>query len=106
MTASSFNRRVLLRAGVAAPFISLGGVAKAQVPEPSPKTRMRQAPGFYRLRVGEYVVTMVSDGQLSLPFQALGANVPEATLLSYLKSIRQAADRQRGHLNLTLIDTG
>lgn len=106
MTASSFNRRVLLRAGMAAPFISLAGVAKAQVPEPSPKARMRQAPGFYRLRVGEYVVTMVSDGQLGLPTPLLAANVPEATLRSYLKTVRQGGDMQRGHLNLALIDTG
>jgi glyoxylase-like metal-dependent hydrolase (beta-lactamase superfamily II) len=106
MTASSFSRRFLLRAGAAAPFISVAGSAAAQVPEPQPQARARQAPGFYRFRVGDYLVTMVSDGQLSLPTPTLAANVPEATLRSYLKTIRQGGDMQRGHLNLTLIDTG
>ena len=106
MTAFSFSRRFLLRAGAAAPFISVAGSATAQVPEPQPEARARQAPGFYRFRVGDYLVTMVSDGQLSLPAATLAANVPEATLRSYLKTIRQGGDMQRGHLNLTLIDTG
>jgi len=106
MTAHSFSRRTLLRAGAAAPLISLAGPAAAQAPEPRTSPRLRQSPGFYRFRLGDYVVTMVSDGQVELPAPTLAANVPEATLRSFLKSIRQAAEIQRGHLNLTLIDTG
>jgi glyoxylase-like metal-dependent hydrolase (beta-lactamase superfamily II) len=106
MTASSFSRRLLLRAGAAAPFISLAGPAAAQAPELQENRQARQAPGFYRFRLGDYLVTMVSDGQLSLPTTTLAANVPEATLRSYLKTIRHGGDMQRGHLNLTLIDTG
>lgn len=105
MSAHSFSRRSLLRAGVAAPVMSLG-TAAARAQEPAEAAPGRQAPGFYRLRLGAFLVTMVSDGQLSLPAPTLAANVPEATLRSYLKSIRQAADTQRAHLNLTLIDTG
>lgn len=106
MTASSFSRRSLLRAGAAVPFISLAGSAAAQAPEPQQNPLARQAPGFYRFRIGDYLVTMVSDGQLSLPTPTLAANVPEATLRSYLKTIRHGGDMQRSHLNLTLIDTG
>jgi len=105
MSAYSFSRRSLLRAGAAAPVLSFG-TAAAQAQEPAEPAPARQAPGFYRLRLGAFLLTMVSDGQLSLPAATLAANVPEATLRSYLKSIRQAADMQRGHLNLALIDTG
>jgi len=106
MTATTFSRRALLRAGAAAPLISLAGLAAAPTNAPAETADKTQAPGFYRLRLGDYLVTMVSDGQLSLPTPTLAANVPEATLRSYLKTIRQASDMQRGHLNLTLIDTG
>jgi len=106
MTASLFSRRSLLCAGAAAPLVSLAGAAAAQAPEMQTRPQLRQAPGFYRFRLGKHLVTMVSDGQLSLPAPTLAANVPEATLRSYLKTIRQGADTQRGHLNLTLIDTG
>ncbi|MFW6024379.1 MAG: MBL fold metallo-hydrolase [Dichotomicrobium sp.] len=106
MTAISLSRRALLRAGTAAPLASFAGGAAAQTTEQPSGKKRSQAPGFFRLTVGDYLVTMVSDGQLSLPARMLAANVPEAKLRSYLKSIRQAADMQRGHLNLTLIDTG
>lgn len=106
MTAFSFSRRFVLRAGAAAPIISVAGSAAAQTAEPQRGEKTRQAPGFFRFKLGEYLVTMVSDGQLSLPTPTLAANVPEATLRSYLKAVRQSADMQRGHLNLTLIDTG
>ncbi|RIA56096.1 MBL fold metallo-hydrolase [Dichotomicrobium thermohalophilum] len=106
MTASSFSRRSLLRVAAAAPLVSVASSAAAQAPELQKGPQARQAPGFYRFRLGDYLVTIVSDGQLSLPTPTLAANVPEATLRSYLKTIRQGADMQRGHLNLTLIDTG
>jgi len=105
MTVSRFTRRALLRAGLATPLLSLPGVAGALAATPAETTRA-QAPGFFRLALGDYLITIVSDGELSLPTATLAANVPEATLRSYLKSIRQAGDTQRGHLNLTLIDTG
>jgi len=105
MTASIFSRRTVLRAGTAAPLLALAGGARAQAPEPT-LAGPDQAPGFYRFMLGDYRITMVSDGQLALPTPRLAANVPEATLRSYLKTIRQAADTQRGHLNLTLIETG
>jgi len=105
MTASPFSRRFLLGAGVVAPFISLARGAVAQAPEPRQNPKLAQTPGFYRFRLGNHVVTMLSDGQLSLPTTTLASNVPEATLRSYLKTVRQSGDMQRGHLNLTLIDT-
>jgi len=106
MSSSSFSRRTLLRAGAALPVATLGIDAFAQTSSPPPTSRRAQAPGFFRLALGDIRITMVSDGQLSLPARTLAANVPEATLRSYLKSIRHAGDTLRGHLNLTLIDTG
>lgn len=107
MTAFSLSRRALLRAGTAAPLVSFAGGAAAQTAGDAASGKSKaQAPGYFRLGLGDYLVTMVSDGQLSLTAPMLAANVPEAKLRSYLKSIRQGADMQRGHLNLTLIDTG
>jgi glyoxylase-like metal-dependent hydrolase (beta-lactamase superfamily II) len=106
MSISSFSRRTLLRAGAALPLAAIAGGAAAQTATPVSSSSATQAPGFFRLALGGIRITMVSDGQLALPPQALAANVPEATLLSYLKSIRLPAGMQRGHLNLTLIDTG
>ncbi len=106
MPGSFVSRRALLRAGALSPFVALPGAAFAQNLPEIGSARTRQAPGFFRLKVGEYLVTMVSDGQLGLPATALAANVPEPTLRSYLRSLRLGADIQRAHLNLSLIDTG
>lgn len=106
MTGSFLTRRAMLRAGAVLPLTTLAGSAAAQTAAPVPAGRGAQAPGFFRLALGDIRITMVSDGQLSLPAEVFGANVPEATLRSYLKSVRLAADMQRAHMNLTLIDTG
>lgn len=105
MTASRFTRRALLRGGAACSTLTFVGTDSA-LAATAPEGRRQQTPGFFRLALGDYLITILSDGQLSLPTARLAANVPEATLRSYLKSIRQAGDMQRGHLNLTLIDTG
>jgi glyoxylase-like metal-dependent hydrolase (beta-lactamase superfamily II) len=60
------DRRTLLATGLAAPVLLTGmaGEATAQAPAPPPPT---QAPGFYRFRVGQHVLTMVHDGQAIRP---------------------------------------
>lgn len=57
------NRRALLGTGLAAPALLSATGARAQAPSPAPAPMPAQAPGFYRFRVGDAVVTMVYDGQ-------------------------------------------
>jgi glyoxylase-like metal-dependent hydrolase (beta-lactamase superfamily II) len=61
------DRRTLLATGLAAPALLTGmaGEAAAQA-APAPPTPT-QAPGFYRFRVGQHVMTMVHDGQAIRP---------------------------------------
>jgi len=106
MLASRCNRRALLRAGAALPLLPLANSPAAHATEAFVAENTRQAPGFYRFKLGDFLVTMVSDGHLNLPATTLASNVPEATLRSYLKSVRLTEDTQRAHMNLTLIETG
>jgi len=61
-------RRTLLGTGLAAP--ALLATAQAQAPVPSqavPPAPVSQAPGYYRFRVGQSLLTMVHDGQAIRP---------------------------------------
>ena len=53
----SLQRRRLLAAAAATPLLSFqpAGAQQAQTPA--------QAPGFYRFRVGHFLVTAITDGQ-------------------------------------------
>lgn len=106
MSGLFLSRRSILCAAASLPLVATADGAQAQTNATLKGATVGQAPGFVRFRVGDYVLTMLSDGQLSLPARTLGANVPEATLRSYLKSVRLGSETQRAHLNLTLIDTG
>ncbi|MFH5924423.1 MBL fold metallo-hydrolase [Roseomonas xinghualingensis] len=59
------DRRVLLATALAAPAVmaGLGGEAVAQAPAQPPQPTPTQAPGFYRFRIGQHLMTMVHDGQ-------------------------------------------
>lgn len=61
------DRRALLAAGLAAPALLRNGEAAAQAPAAAPAPAPPQAPGYYRFRVGQSVMTMVHDGQAIRP---------------------------------------
>ena len=51
------RRRSMLAAAAAAPFLASPPVRAQQAQAPA------QAPGFYRFRVGRFLVTTITDGQ-------------------------------------------
>ncbi|WP_043829366.1 MBL fold metallo-hydrolase [Muricoccus aerilatus] len=64
------DRRTLLATGLAAPALLSTAWAQSAAPAPAPAPAglaPTQAPGFYRFRVGQSLVTMVHDGQAVRP---------------------------------------
>lgn len=108
MSLSPFSRREMLRAGGAGALMAAlglplipGGVALAKG-DPVGK----QAPGYFRFKLGEYEISIISDGNIYLPTNLLAKNVPEAQLKAFLKSRFLPPDQHMSHLNLCLINTG
>jgi glyoxylase-like metal-dependent hydrolase (beta-lactamase superfamily II) len=94
------------RAAVAAALTLASGTAlvptTAQAAAPQVKT---QAPGYYRLMLGDFEITALSDGTLELPLDKLLTNVKPAQVekafaRAYLKSPVE------GSFNAFLINTG
>jgi glyoxylase-like metal-dependent hydrolase (beta-lactamase superfamily II) len=107
--ADALSRRLLLTAAAAAPLATAIG---ASLPRPSlaaaplPDT---QAPGFYRFKVGAYVVTTVNDGQFARPNPAEGfvRNAsPEAMLPTDALTIPITYTLVNTGSRLVMFDTG
>jgi glyoxylase-like metal-dependent hydrolase (beta-lactamase superfamily II) len=93
--------RLLLRAGSAALALSLAAVT-AQAAAPLAKG---QAPGYYRMMLGDFEVTVLSDGTASLPVakfltRTTPARIDKALARSFLK------DPVETSVNAFLINTG
>lgn len=72
-----------------------------------------QAPGFYRRRFGDVVVTAINDGVIDLPLAAMRGIEPEAAADLLQQSFRAPAPRSsvnaflvQGNGSTVLIDTG
>ena len=103
---SPFSRRDMLKAGGAAaamaaatPLVSRPAVAKAD-------KQTSQVPGFYRFDVGDFELTVVSDGNITLPTALEATNVPEAELKAYLEANYLDPDMVYSQMNVCLINTG
>src|SRR5687767_5558538 len=73
------RRTILASAPAAAAAATLGGpaMAQAQTPATGPMASgTRQAPGFYRYKVGDIEVTAVFDGFAARPLQNFVRDVP------------------------------
>ena len=91
----------LLGAGIAlAPVTSLVSVANAAAP--MAKT---QAPGFYRMMLGDFEVTAISDGTVKLPMKDLLTNTTPAKVDAALKRAAIAYPVETS-VNAYLINTG
>ena len=91
----------LLGAGLAfAPAASL--VATAYAAAPMAKT---QAPGFYRMMLGDFEVTAISDGTVKLPMKDLLTNTTPAKVDAALKRAAIAYPVETS-VNAYLINTG
>ena len=91
----------LLGAGIAlAPVASLVSIAHAAAP--MAKT---QAPGFYRMMLGDFEVTAISDGTVKLPMKDLLTNTTPARVDAALKRAAIAYPVETS-VNAYLINTG
>lgn len=67
----------------------------------------RQAPGFYRYKVGEIEMTTVNDGVSAMPIEdGFVRNVPKAEVNAFLKSTFRAPDVYAGPYNPVLVNNG
>jgi glyoxylase-like metal-dependent hydrolase (beta-lactamase superfamily II) len=82
------ERRIMLAAGLAAPALLTTRGAEAQTAQPAPAAT--QAPGFYRFKVGQHLVTVVYDGQATRPNPTEGL-VRNATPAEVAASMRAQA---------------
>ncbi len=71
------------------------------------ETPLVQAPGFFRFRMGDLTLTVVSDGVAILPSTRwLGVNVPEAELLAELEAWHIADGPISVQLNTLMVEGG
>src|SRR5947209_13747893 len=99
------TRRRLLKgsaAAGAAALIAPAGAALANAPISG-----KQAPGYYRLKVGDYEVTLLNDGARSFPMpDTFVTNVPKEQALAAAEAAYMPQGMVTVPFNPTLINTG
>lgn len=99
------TRRQVLRDGT----VALGSAAMASRlanAESAASKSSGQNAGFYRLKIGAFTVTVLSDGFFTLPSTLLATNLAEAELKEFVKANHLGADTFRAQMNVVLVDTG
>ena len=94
--------RVALMAACTATTLGLGAVSTAHAAAPMAKT---SAPGFYRMMLGDFEVTALSDGTVNLPVDMLLTNTTPAKVNKALARSFQSASLETS-VNGYLINTG
>lgn len=103
---SPFSRRDMLKAGGAASVLAAGG---ALVPAPAlaaADKKGTQVPGYYRFKLGDFEITVLSDGAYALPTALLGTNVTIAEVQAFLAANYLNPHERLSHVNIPLINTG
>ena len=96
----TISRRTLLAGAAAVPLAPLA--ASAAVPLSG-----KQVPGFYRIKLGDYEVTLLHDGALSFPLPpTFVTNVPPDQALAAAADAFMPAGKVTVPFNPTLINTG
>ncbi|MDW8444670.1 MAG: MBL fold metallo-hydrolase [Acetobacteraceae bacterium] len=100
------ERRDLLAASTAA-LAAPALAAAAAAPQPPPMAG-RQAPGFYRLRVGDYEVTVINDGVAyrDNPGEGFVRNASRAEVEAALQRAFLPVNRLENTYNITVLNTG
>lgn len=78
---------------------SPGGSAEAEPTRP-------KAPGFYRMPLGDFEITALSDGTISLPFDTLLLNLRPGELDELLDRSFEASSSVETSINAFLVNTG
>ena len=78
-----------------------GGGAQARAPVSN-----SQVPGFYRLSLGQFQLTVVSDGMLAFPAEVVWQEAPKAERDAVLASDFQPTDKSTFQVNVLAVNTG
>ncbi len=105
MSDANVSRRGLLR-GTGALGAAAGLCALGAAPAVRAEDENEQAPGFYRFRHGDWLVTVLSDGNLLAPPRNFAVNAAPGELEKLLDATAQPRDRAVVQMNVTLVDTG
>jgi glyoxylase-like metal-dependent hydrolase (beta-lactamase superfamily II) len=96
------NRRdFLLTSGVTALAASIPSGLAARAPMAT-----TQAPGYYRFGIGQFQVTMVSDGRFTLPPEGVFPKAPADERNAMLSADFQAPDKLIVQTNALMVNTG
>lgn len=106
----AFSRRSMLAApSLVLPPALLGGTLPAPAAaQATPVQAPGQAPGFYRFRLGEYVVTVINDGtaRRANPGRGLARNASEAEVEAALRERFLPTTHFDNTFNFTVLQTG
>jgi glyoxylase-like metal-dependent hydrolase (beta-lactamase superfamily II) len=97
-----FFRTALMTALVAAACIPLSPIERADAAAPMAKT---SAPGYYRLMLGNFEITALSDGTVDLPMDKLLMNITPAAVDKDLAASFEKSPLESS-VNTYLINTG
>jgi len=94
--------KTLYRSGIVAIAVTSLSIASAFASAPFAKT---SGPGFYRVMLGDFEVTALSDGTVQLPVDKLLTNISPADIAKGLKKNRLQSPLETS-VNAYLINTG
>jgi glyoxylase-like metal-dependent hydrolase (beta-lactamase superfamily II) len=90
--------------GGGAAALALGA---AQAPARAAATmKGTQVPGYYRFMLGDFEITVLSDGAYDLPTDLIGQNQSRETVQAFLEANFLDPDLRTSHVNIPLINTG
>jgi glyoxylase-like metal-dependent hydrolase (beta-lactamase superfamily II) len=78
-----------------------GGCAQARAP-----ASKSQVPGFYRFSLGQFQLTVLSDGTLAFPAEVVWPEAPKAERDAVLASDFQPTDKSTFQVNVLAVNTG
>lgn len=105
--AIKLSRRTLIKsAGVVGAAAASGGLLFPHTANAKLDKKGTQVSGFYRFNLGEFEVTVLSDGSYALPTALIGTNIPRDKVIAYLKSNFLSPVERLSHVNIPLINTG
>lgn len=101
------RRRFFMGAGAGAAGLALadsaGFITPARAAAPMQGT---QAPGWYRLKLGSFEITILSDGSYELPTSLMATNRPRDEVKALLEANFLPTETRTSHVNIPLINTG
>lgn len=98
------SRRDLLRLTAMAPAVALGAASPVRAALGAPTGG--QAPGWFRFSLGDLRVTIVSDGNMLTPVNAMAVNAPDNDVIAFLQAHRLSTEINYAHTNHVIVENG